>query len=136
MSKKLYELIISIRKKCLRNEENVRTELNLTPAEFQSLLVIEPEEKILGHIFSQRMCLSPSRGSRVISRLMKDGFVEQQIVPDNRRRAEIYLTTIGIQMRKQVVNRMEECEKKITSQLTRSQSKQVRETLELLANIM
>ena len=136
MKKKLYELIISIREKCLRNEENVQKTLNLTPAEFHGLLALEPKEKILGHIFSQRMSLSPSRGSRVIGRLMVDGFVEQQVVPENRRSAEITLTPRGIRMRSRVVDLMEECEDKITSQLSSSQRKHIREALEMLVVIM
>lgn len=136
MEKKLFELIIEVRKKCLQTEEKIRSELNLSPAELHGLLALEPGEKLLGATFSDRMCLSPSRGSRVISRLVQDGYVDQMVVPDNRRSVEVFLTTDGVQMRKNVQARMEECEKRFSSQLNSEQIVNVRSALEALVDVM
>lgn len=136
MKKPLFELIISIRKKCMQTEEKVRSDLDLTQGEMYGLLALEPGEKIPGMIFSQRMDLSPSRGSRVISRLMHNGYVTLEPVPENRRSVEVSLSPKGKQMRKSVERHMEECEKRITSQLNEKQTRDVRHALGLLAEVM
>jgi len=136
MEKRLFELIIAIRKKCLYTEEKIRSELKLTPGEFNGLLAVEPGERILGHTFSRRTGLSPSRGSRVIGRLMQSGFVQSETVPENRRSMEVFLTQKGKTMRKTIENRMEECEKRFTSQLDENQITDIKQALEQLADVM
>ena len=136
MEKSLFELIIAIRKKCLHTEEKVRAELLLTLGELHGLLVLEPGEKIPGMTFSQRMGLSPSRGSRVIGRLMQSGFVNLEPVPENRRSVDVFLTQKGKQMRETVERHMKRCEHRITSQLTKNQTQAVRHALGLLAEVM
>lgn len=136
MDPKLFKLIISIRKKCMQTEEKIRSELDLTPGEFNGLLCLDPEEKIIGSEFSQRLGLSPSRGSRVISRMWKNGFIHLEQVPDNRRSVEASLTANGIKMKKKVEARMEECEKRITSQLSEKDSSKIHQALTMLVEAM
>jgi DNA-binding MarR family transcriptional regulator len=136
MEKRLFELIMQIRRRCLQTEEKIRTELHLTPGEFNGLLSIEPGEKLPGITFSQRMGLSPSRGSRVISKMSGNGYITLQTVPENRRSAEASLTQKGMQMRDMLKHHMSECEEKITSQLTSQQTKHVTSALRLLAEVM
>jgi DNA-binding MarR family transcriptional regulator len=136
MYPKLFKLIISIRKKCLQTEEKIRTELKLTPGEFNGLLALDPGEKIIGTEFSHRMGLSPSRGSRVISRLWKNGFLHMEQVPDDRRSVETSLTPKGTRMKAMIEERMEECEKRITSQFTGEESVRIHSALSMLVEAM
>jgi DNA-binding MarR family transcriptional regulator len=136
MKKPLFEFIIAIRKKCLQTEEKIRADLDLTQGELYGLLALEPGEKIPGMTFSQRMGLSPSRGSRIVSRLMQNGYVTSEPVPENRRSVEVSLSLKGKQMRKSVERHMEECEKRITSQLDEKQTRDVRHALRLLVEVM
>ena len=136
MEQRLFEMIMQIRKNCLRTEEKIRTQLYLTPGEFNGLLSIEPGKKISGTIFSQRMVLSPSRGSRVISKLCENGYISMHIVPDNRRSVEASLTKKGIAMQKQLEESMSECEEKITSQLTPMQTEEIKRALKILIDVM
>ena len=136
MDKRLFELIIQIRKKCLQTEEKIRSELGLTPGEFNGLLSIDPGERVLGAAFSQRMGLSPSRGSRVISRMLKNGYLELEQVPDDRRAVEASLTSEGTAMKRRVERRMGECEERITSRLTSTQEERIRTALKALVEAM
>ena len=136
MEKRLFEMIMQIRKNCLRTEEKIRKNLCLTPGEFNGLLSIEPGEKISGTIFSQRMVLSPSRGSRVIGKLSKNGYIAMNIVPHNRRSVEASLTPKGIAMQKQLETSMGECEGKITSKLAPEQTEEIKRSLKLLIDVM
>ena len=136
MEKRLFELIIQIRKKCLQTEEKIRSELRMTPGEFNGLLSIEPGEKVLGAAFSQRMGLSASRGSRVIGRMLKSGFIDLEQVPDDRRAVEASLTREGIAMQKRLMARMGECEERILSQLDDAMARNIREALTALVDVM
>ena len=136
MEKRFFELIMQIRKKCLQTEEKIRSELGLTPGEFNGLLSIEAGERVLGAAFSQRMGLSPSRGSRVISRMLENGYIELEQVRNDRRAVEASLTKEGITMQGRLIERMGECEGRILSQLDEVQAGEVRRALNTLVEIM
>lgn len=136
MERRLFKLIIQIRKKCLQTEERIRAELNLTLGEFNGLLCIEPGEKVSGAAFSSRMGLSPSRGSRVISRMLESGYIELEQVPDDRRAVEASLTEQGVSMQKRLFGRMGECEERILSKLEKAQAGEIRKALGKLVDAM
>ena len=134
--KRLFELIMDIRRKCLRTEETIRGRLRLSPAEFNGLMSIEPGEKAATNYFAEQMELSPSRASRVISSLMNKGFMAQEQQRDDRRRFNVFLTRRGEEMRERIFTEMSECEKKITDQLSEAEYLKIREALILLSKTM
>ena len=136
MAQKLFELIITLRKKCLQTEEAIRSELKLTPGEFNGLLSIESGEKVPGLVFSHRLGLSASRGSRVLNRMLDNGYITLSTVPDDRRSAEASLTHKGTRMRQSILELMEACEKKIVSQLSGKETELVMRTLQRLVEVM
>ena len=136
MAKRVYEQIIAIRKKCQETEDKIRAELDLTLAEYKGLLALKPEEKIFAANFSSMMQLSPSRGSRVIERLIHRDFIKLDPVPNNRRSIHVSLTAAGIQMQKKIDRKMQECEEKVLSQLSNKQVKDIHKSLELLLEVL
>ena len=136
MQKKIFELIMNIRKKCLQTEEKIRSQLNLTPGEFNGLLMIKPGEKVHGLEFSNRMGLSQSRGSRVISRMMGSGFVKLETVQGDRRSAAASLTPSGKMMRRKLIDRLGDCEKQMSSQLNDDTIQEIKNSLEKLISVM
>ena len=136
MSKKLFELIIMLMKKCQLTEEKIRNEFGLSMAEYNGLLAIDHGEKTLCQTFSKKMGLSPSRGSRIIDRLTKKGLLKGEAVPDDRRILKVSMTDQGAEMKKLIEMRMDECENKILGKLSREQRKNVRNALQMLSEIM
>ncbi len=134
--KHLFELIMDIRKKCLRTEEKIRKKLSLTLGELNGLIVLEGGESITSLAFSSRLNLSPSRGSRVLGNLKDKEYVELEIQSADRRAVNAYLTPSGERMREKIYKEMSECEKRITSQLSEKQLKNIREALILLSETM
>ncbi|UCG56745.1 MAG: MarR family transcriptional regulator [Phycisphaerales bacterium] len=132
MSRRLFELILSIKRKCQSNEEQIQDELGLSQAEFNGLIVLEPGQKILGFDFADRMGLSPSRGSRVLNKLVTEGYVKTQVKADDRRTVLIGLTAKGTRKKKRILGRMEACENRISAKLTKRQIGQIRSALSLL----
>jgi DNA-binding MarR family transcriptional regulator len=136
MSRRLFELILAIKRKCECNEEQIQTELGLSPAEFNGLMVLEDDQAVLGCEFARRMGLSPSRGSRVLSMLVAHGYVRVQSRPDDRRAIGVSLTEQGRRTKSRIADRMASCEKRIIDNLDNRGRVQVAQALELLEAVL
>jgi len=132
MSRRLFELILAIKRKCQCNEEQIQTELGLSQAEFNGLIVLDEERELLGCEFARQMGLSASRGSRVLNTLVTHGYVRTQFSPEDRRAIRVSLTGKGRRMRAKIADRMERCEKRIIEHLDDRGRRQVVQALELL----
>jgi MarR family transcriptional regulator, organic hydroperoxide resistance regulator len=132
MSRPLFELILAVRRKCQGNEEKIQQELDLSPAEFNALIVMADGGEITGCKFAEQMALSPSRGSRVLEKLVADGYAKTRTSPHDRRTILISLTSKGRETKQQMFEHMEVCESRICSGLDPEKLARVREALELL----
>ncbi|HPC95171.1 MAG TPA: MarR family transcriptional regulator [Sedimentisphaerales bacterium] len=132
MSRQLFELILAIKRRCQCNEEQIRTQLGLTAAQFYGLIVLEEGSSIPGGEFARRMGLSPSRGSRVLNSLVRSGFVVTRDCPCDRRTMEVSLTSKGKRMKNCIADRMKACESRVRDRLDDSGVRRIRESLELL----
>lgn len=132
MSRQLFELILAVRRKCQGNEERIQRELGLSPAEFNALIVMADGGEITGCEFAERMSLSLSRASRVLSKLVADGYLKTRSSPQDRRTILASLTPKGKRTRQRMFEHMEVCESRICRGLDPEKLKQVRNALELL----
>jgi len=136
MGEHLFELILAVKRKCQRNEERIRQELGLSQAEFNALIVLDGPQELSGCEFAERMALSPSRGSRVLNKLMTDGYVKIGPGPADRRAIVISLTPEGMGVRQQIIGRMAACENRIATGLDQTSVEQVKHALELLEAVL
>lgn len=136
MSRRLFELILAIKRKCQCNEEQIQEQLGLSPAQFHGLIVLDDGSEVPGCEFARRMGLSASRGSRVLNSLVTDGYVRAQVRADDRRTIEIALTGKGKRMKGRIADRMEACESRVCGSLDDSGVRRVREALELLETVL
>jgi len=136
MDAHLFELVLSIKRKCLSTEEEVQKELKLSPAEFNGLLSIKSGEQVSGNVFAERMGLSPSRGSRVLWRLVSRGFIRMEVDAEDRRNIVVSLTPQGRNMKKRLENRMLKCEGKVLSALPQDMVEEIKESLSVLEKAM
>ncbi|UCD50558.1 MAG: MarR family transcriptional regulator [Phycisphaerales bacterium] len=136
MSRRLFELILAIKRKCQCNEEQIQAELGLSPAQFHGLMVLGDDEEVLGCEFAGRMGLSRSRGSRVLNTLVTHGYVKTQAQPEDRRAIRVSLTGRGRRMKARITDRMTTCEKRIIDNLDHRGRAQVAQALELLEAVL
>lgn len=136
MSRRFFELILAIKRKCQCNEEQIQEQLGLTSAQFHGLIALDAGAEIGGCDFARRMGLSVSRGSRVLSSLANAGYVAMRVRADDRRAIQVALTDKGKRMKGRIADHMVDCERRICGRLGRSDSRKVRETLELLEAIL
>jgi DNA-binding MarR family transcriptional regulator len=136
MGRRLFELILTIRRKCQESEEQIQRELGLSPAEFNALLVLEEGREITGGEFAGQMSLSLSRSSRVLSKLIANGYVKVRVSPRDHRATLVALTVRGRKMRQRMFEQMETCEQRIGRRLDPGKRAQMRDSLELLESAL
>jgi DNA-binding MarR family transcriptional regulator len=129
---RLFELILAVKRKCQGKLEQIQSDLGLSQAEFNGLVVLNEGQEILGCEFADRMGLSPSRGSRVLSRLLVNGYVKTRYGSEDRRTIFISLTAKGKRMRGRISERMAACENRIRGGLKAGNIRQIRDSLEML----
>jgi DNA-binding MarR family transcriptional regulator len=136
MSRRFFDLILALKRKCQRNEEEIQEELGLSQAEFNALIVLDEGQEVSGCEFAERMALSPSRGSRVLNRLVADGYVKTLTGATDRRALVISLTPEGKQVRQRIIDHMEGCENRICGSLDKASVEQIRHALALLEGVL
>jgi DNA-binding MarR family transcriptional regulator len=136
MKTPIIDLIVSLKYKCMLNEEQIREKTPLSPSEYHGILSISEDEQLSCNEFSGRMGLSPSRGSRVIEKLTKDGFITGKSVQGDRRRTALSLTPKGMNIRNSIQDMKNECENRIAHNLDPDAKEAVRNGLEKLISIL
>ena len=129
MTNRIVDCIINLKNKCASKEEEIRKEYSLSPAEYNGLLSINNNESLKCNQLSKKMDLSVSRGSRVIEKLMKNGYLKQESSKTDRRISIISLTPKGCNAKKKIEKVLNECEAKILKELTK---KEVEQTISIL----
>lgn len=115
---KVIDLIFEIKNKCLLNEEEIMGTYKLSPAEYRGLMAISPAETVTCSELSEKMGLSPSRGSRVIFKMIKNGYIKQRVSLEDRRCLFVSLDEKGIKVRNEIEGARMECEKQIERRLS------------------
>ncbi len=136
MSRRFFELILALKRKCQRNEDRIQAQLGLSQAEFNGLIVLDEGQEVSGCAFAERMALSPSRGSRVLDLLVSDGYVKTVAGSTDRRAIVISLTPKGRRTKQRIVDDMEACERRICSGLDERTVSRIRDALESLETVL
>lgn len=123
MQDRIVDLILSLKSRCLEKEESIRLEFGLSPAEYRGILAMQPNEPCNCNALSNNMGLSVSRGSRVVEKLIKNKYLEQEVSKADRRNIILKLAPRGLRVRKKIEAMLSECEQTIESKLTDSEIK-------------
>ncbi len=136
MSRRFFELILALKRKCQRNEEEIQEEVGLSQAEFNALIVLDEGQEVSGCAFAERMALSASRGSRVLDLLVTDGYLKTAAAAADRRAIVISLTPKGKRAKQRIVDHMEACERRICNDLDDRTVSQIKNALESLETVL
>ena len=126
------DLILNLKKRCILEEMEISHQAKLSSSEMSCVLSIEPGESLGCSELSERMGLSPSRGSRVMDGLIASGYLKRETDPDDRRCTRISLTGMGIDGRKAVDLARNRCEQRIRERLAPSDYRTVERGLSML----
>ena len=136
MEKKIIDLIFELKSGCGEKEDSIRSKLKLSPAEFRGIIALTPKTVIPCKALCSKMGLSASRGSRVVEKLKKNGYLKEVISDGDRRVMNITLAPKGIKTREKIGEMLEDCEKKIVKNISRPEIDTLVKSLSKIMNVL
>lgn len=135
MAEKIFDIITNLKNRCLDKEESIQREYLLSPAEYNALLILIPGEVFNCNELSKKMNLSVSRSSRILDKLVKNGYLREIKNKEDRRVLKVRLSDKGKEIRNKIKNRLDECEKDILSKLQKSELYLLEDTLNKISSV-
>jgi DNA-binding MarR family transcriptional regulator len=136
MDVRIIDLVIALKKSCIRKEESIMNKFSISPAEYHGIRAIAPEEKITGGNLSSKMGLSMSRGSRVIDKLIKKRYIKQIQSPSDRRCNTVILSPKGLKVKNEIDKMLDICENEIISNIPDNEIRSFIKSLDKLTLIL
>jgi DNA-binding MarR family transcriptional regulator len=131
----LIDSILELKERCHLAEE-IGREYELSSKEIECVVKIGAGDGVCSKILSESVGLSPSRGSRIINRLIGRGFVESAACRGDRRYIELSLTEDGRVCLDSIQRKKIECEREILGSLNTSERNTVAEGIDLLLKVL
>jgi len=132
----LVDLIFRLKAGCVANEAEIMMEARLSPAEYNGIAAMEPNVMVCGNTLSQKMNLSPSRASRVVEKMVQNGYLMRETDAEDRRKCNITLAEKGVKVKKQIEGLKQACEKNIRKHLSAEEVKVVTDTLKKIIAVL
>ncbi len=120
-------LVYEMKKKCTAMDTRLMEHLNLSHSEFQFFGSLDQCTGISSPELARNMGLSPSRISRVIEKLVVDGFLDRNIDKSDRRAITLCLTENGKKIRSEIDRSRQECEARLLNVLPEADVEKFRE---------
>ncbi|MDD5361596.1 MAG: hypothetical protein PHN88_05660 [Ignavibacteria bacterium] len=134
---RVIDLIFSLKSGCFGKEEDIRKKLELSPSEFNGLLILTNENSIPCSLFSNKMGLSVSRGSRVLDKLIRNGYAAAESKSDDDRRiVKIKLTARGRKTKESILKSLDDCEKEISKSFSAGEIDTLHASLDKIVKIL
>jgi DNA-binding MarR family transcriptional regulator len=112
------DMIYELKKKCSKIDNQLMCELNLSQSELQFFLALGNCKSICSNELSKHMELSASRISRVVDKLVINGYLNRDIDSKDRRAITLALTSKGLETKDIITNKRKECETKVLDSLS------------------
>ena len=135
MEKKLVDLIIKLKKGCMEDEKQIRALCNVSLSEYKAIMEINTTERVTCNALSKKMGLSPSRGSRIIDRLVRKKYLIRMTNSKDRRSFVLSLSSKGVKIKDDIERERNSCEKRIREKLSIKEFNRIKEGLELVTKI-
>lgn len=136
MDKSVVEMIFELKLACLSKEESIRERLGLSPAEYRGILSMQPGRAISCMQLSKAMGLSKSRGSRVVDKLITNGYLKEAKQETDKRVFNVKLTSSGEKALEEISIVMKECESAILKDVPKNELKAFTQTLRKISEIV
>lgn len=131
----MIDAILQIRRRCNFADE-IGKSFDLTLGDVEGLLAIAGNQGLASKDLAELLRLSPSRGSRVIGRLMGKGLVEARADQGDRRSLVLTLTPKGVTCHLQLLEEKALCEQRLRAQLDVEQINIIESGLDSLLKVM
>ena len=132
----LIGLVRTIRDCCQRKEGEMCQRLALTASQFSCLVAMPETSSLNVHQLGEAIGLSPSRASRIVDSLVREGLLDRQTTVNDRRQQHLTLTSAGRAKWHKAHMLLMECEQKLLSQLSAQRSRDLEEALKTVINAL
>jgi len=134
--KEIYDIILRIKEFGACNESQISSICNVSLAELKGINAINANENVTCNELSKRIYLSPSRGSRIIDRLVKKGFLSRKVKDCDRRSILLCLTDKGKRIKSEISHEQKIFEQHLHSVLSNKEIVSLKEGLKILDKII
>ena len=117
----IIDLIYELKKKCKISDAQFITEQNISDSEYHFFLIVANSDDLNSKSLAEKMNLSPSRVSRVVDKLVKNGYLLRKSSETDRRNIDISLTKKGQELSENIKIFRKDCEKKIIERLSKEE---------------
>lgn len=118
MDKNILELLYELKKKCIINDDAFMVAADLTQAEYHFFIAISTSDEINSNLIAKKMDLSLSRISRVVDKLVNNGYLTRETDISDRRAIKLALTKEGEKLKKDIIEYRKECELRIVKNVS------------------
>ncbi len=132
----ILDLLNDLRKKCISNDDELMSSLNISLAEFNFFLVIDADKILSSEWLAENMNLSLSRVSRIIDRMVINGLLIRNNDPNDRRAIKLELSEKGLYTYKRVHLNKVDCEKNIRKKLSAEESQELESNLKRILSLL
>lgn len=122
-------LVFEMKKKCVAMDNQLMEHLHLSQSELLFFGSLDQCTAISSPELAKNMGLSPSRISRVIEKLVVDGYLDRNIDKSDRRAITLCLTENGKKIRSEIEKSRQECESRLLDVLPASDIEKFREII-------
>lgn len=136
MKIRVIDLIFSLKSSCMLKEEVIRNELSLSPSEFRCILSIIPGTDLQNNILCKKLGLSVSRGSRVIHKMIQNGYIRENKNSGDKRVMNVSITQKGIKTQNKIHKILEDCEHTILKRMSKTDITAFTNSLNKISDIL
>ena len=125
----ILDLVFEMKKKCAAIDNQLMMQLHLSQSELLFFSSLDQCTGISSPELAKNMGLSPSRISRVIEKLVVDGYLDRNIDKSDRRAITLCLTEDGKKIRAKIDKNRQDCESRLMKALPDSEVERFREII-------
>lgn len=122
-------LVYEMKKRCAAIDNKLMEHLNLSQSELLFFSSLDQCTGISSPELAKNMGLSPSRISRVIEKLVVDGYLDRNVDKTDRRAITLCLTDEGKKIRAEIDKNRQECEARLLNVLPQTDVEKFREII-------
>ncbi len=125
----ILDLVYEMKKKCAAMDNQLMEHLQLSQSELLFFGSLDQCTGISSPELARNMGLSPSRISRVIEKLVVDGYLDRNTDKADRRAITLCLTENGKKIREEIAKTRQDCEARLLNVLPESDIEKFREII-------
>jgi DNA-binding MarR family transcriptional regulator len=125
----IMEMVYEMKKKCNHVDQKLMDEFNLSQSEYLFFYSLDNCKAISSSELSKHMGLSASRVSRVVDKLVINGFLDRNIDSSDRRAITLCLTSKGQEIKSRINKERLKCEEQLLRVIPSNEVEKLREII-------